>query len=144
MQFDPHTEKEIAEAKLWPKGVYTFEITEACEKVSQSSGNPMIQLKIKLSDGNGKVRTISDYLTAGQAGKLRHAAAATGLLDRYETGSLTDRDFLGKRGKLKLGIEKGKDGYPDKNTVIDYLCEGAEGGNGEPSWVKRANTSGER
>ena len=122
MNFEPRTEKQIAEGKLWRKGTYEFEVIDAAEKTSQA-GNPMIELTLRLSDGNGSARVISDYLVAKRAAKLRHAAEACGLLDRYETGCLSDADFAGKRGRLKLGIEKCKKGYSDKNVVADYLAE---------------------
>jgi hypothetical protein len=123
MNFEPRTEKEIAESKLWPKGEYEFEIVEAVEKVSQSSGNPMIELKLRLSNGNGISRTIPDYLLKETPEKLRHAADACRVLDRYDIGSLSETDFRGKRGRLKLGIEKDrKHKYPDKNVVLDYVC----------------------
>jgi hypothetical protein len=123
MTFEPKTEQEIAESKLWPKGEYAFEIVDGVDKNSKSSGKPMIELKIKLSDGKGTGRTITDYLLAETPEKLRHCADACGLLDRYETGSLSANEFRGKRGKLKLGIEKDKKKvYPDKNVVLDYVC----------------------
>jgi len=127
MNFQPRTEKEIAESKLWPKGEYDFEVVEAFEKVSQSGGNPMIELKLRLSNGKGPARTVSDYLLAETPEKLRHAADACGVLDRYDSGKLSDTDFRGKRGRLKLGIEKDrKHKYPDKNVVLGYVC--ASGG----------------
>jgi hypothetical protein len=64
---------------------------------------------------------IPDYLVEKRAEKLKHAAAACGLLDKYETGSLPASDFRGKRGRLKLAVEKGKNGYADRNVVADYL-----------------------
>ena len=36
MEFKPCTEKEIAESKLLPKGIYEFEIIVAVEKVSKA------------------------------------------------------------------------------------------------------------
>jgi hypothetical protein len=123
MNFQPKTEKEIAESKLWPKGEYDFEIVEAFEKMSRSSGKPMIELKLRLSNGNGVARTLSDYLLKETPEKLRHAADACHVLDKYDTGRLSDTDFRGKRGRLKLGIEKDrKHRYPDKNVVLDYVC----------------------
>lgn len=122
MDFEPRTEKQIAERKLWAKGAYEFEVIDAEEDTSQA-GNPMIKLTLRLSDGNGSARVISDYLVAKREAKLRHAAAACGVLERYETGCLSDADFAGKRGKLKLRIEKGKNGYSDKNVVADYISE---------------------
>jgi hypothetical protein len=121
MDFKPCSEQEIADRKLWAKAVYPFEITEAAEKVSQQGGNPMIELKVKVSRADGSSRVISDYLVAQRMEKLRHAAAACGLLDKYEAGSLPAAEFRGKRGRLKLAVEKGKNGYADRNVVADYV-----------------------
>ena len=121
MNFQPRSEQEIQDAKLWKKGEYDFEITEATEKQSKA-GKTMIELRLRISDGKN-ARTISDYLLDETAGKLRHAASACGLLDKYEHGSVADSDFRGKRGRLLLGIEKDrKKVYPDKNVVQDYIC----------------------
>ena len=131
MQFKPCSEEEIADRKLWAKGVYPFEIVEAAEKVSQSGGNEMIELRVKISRPDGASRVLPDYLVAKRIEKLRNAAAATGLLDRYEAGSLADADFRGKRGRLKLTVEKGKNGYPDRNVVADYLVTTLPDRNGQ-------------
>jgi hypothetical protein len=122
MNFKPCTEQEIADRKLWPKAVYPFEITEAEEKVSQQGGNPMFELKVKISRPDGSVRTLTDYLLEKTPEKLRHCAVACGVLDRYERGSLADSDFQGKRGKLRLGVEK-KKGYAERNVIADYVCD---------------------
>ena len=130
MNFNPKTEKEIAESKLMPKGEYDFEVVDAFEKLSKSSGKPMIELRLKVSNGNNG-RTLTDYLSIDRQEKLRHAADACGLLDKYNAGSVSNSDFRGKRGRLKLGIEKDRTHtYPDKNIVLDYviasrLSEGA-------------------
>jgi hypothetical protein len=121
MNFQPKTEQEIQDAKIWKKGEYDFEVTEATEKQSKA-GKTMIELRLRISDGKN-ARTISDYLLDETAGKLRHAASACGLLDKYDHGSLADSDFTGKRGRLVLGIEKDrKKIYHDKNVVQDYVC----------------------
>lgn len=123
MNFQPKTEQEIAESKLLPKGDYDFEITDALEKPSKASGKTMIELKLRVSNGKGSARTIFDYLLAETPEKLRNAADAVGILDRYNTGSLSNSDFKGKRGRLKLGIEKDrKHQWPDKNVVIGYIA----------------------
>ena len=82
MQFKPCSEEEIADRKLWAKGVYPFEIVGAVEKVSQTGGNPMIELAVKISRPDGASRVLPDYLVAKRIEKLRNAAAATGLPDR--------------------------------------------------------------
>ena len=120
MDFKPKTEKEIAESKLLSRGVYDFEVLNAWEKTAKTSGNPMIELQIRISGAAGS-RVIADYLVSTKADKLRSACAACGLLPKYEAGSVSNADFMGKQGRLKLGIEKGKNGYPDRNQVADYI-----------------------
>jgi hypothetical protein len=121
MNFQPRTEQEIADSKLWSKGDYDFEILDAGEKTS-AAGNDMIELKVQVSNGDGLTRTLPDYLLSKRAEKLRHCAAVCGLIDKYLTGLLSSDDFVGKRGRLKLGVEKDRSGkYPPKNVVVDYL-----------------------
>ncbi len=122
MNFTPRTEEEIADSKLCKKGVYDFEVLDACEKISKA-GHPMIELKIRVSNGDGVARTLPDYLLDEVPEKLRHACAACGLLEKYETGVLSNDDFVGKQGKLRLGIERARNGYPAKNVVADYLSD---------------------
>lgn len=130
MNFKPSTEQEITDRKLWPKAVYPFEIIEGEDKVSQGGNNPMIELKVKISRPDGSSRTITDYLLEKTPEKLLHCCKATGLLDRYESGSVSGPELRGKRGKLRLGIEK-KKGYPDRNVVADYVCDaGTASGSG--------------
>lgn len=122
MNFQPRTEKEIADSKLLPRGDYDFEILDAEEKKS-SAGNDMIELKVQVSNGKGVSRTLPDYLLEKRAEKLRHCCKACAILDKYETGLLANDDFVGKRGRLKLGVEKDRAGkYPPKNVIVDYLC----------------------
>lgn len=124
MKFQPSSEEAIAANKVWPKGVYDFHIVDAEEKLSESKGNPMIELKIEIARRDGATRVIRDYLVAQRAEKLLHAAAACGVSGKYLAGSLSDDDFVGKRGSLKLGIEKSKN-YPAKNVVLDYVQPGS-------------------
>lgn len=123
MKFTPKTEKEIAEANLLSEGEYDFEIIGAEDKVS-SRGNDMIYLKLKVFADDGGFKFVDDYLLEAIEYKLRHAAEGTGLLEKYETGHLLASDFLGKCGKVKLVIQKDKNGqYPDKNAVKDYVID---------------------
>lgn len=132
MNFQPRTEQEIQDAKLWKKGEYAFEVADATEKQSKA-GNPMIELRLRITDGKS-ARSISDYLLDETAGKLRHAATACGLLDKYDHGSLNDSDFKGRRGRLVLGVEKDRAKvYPDKNVVLDYVCAETSKGDSGPA-----------
>ena len=124
MQFTPKTEQEIIDGKLWPKAVYPFEITDAEEKLSQQGGNPMIELKVKIARPDGQAKTITDYLLEKTPEKFRRCCEACGLLAKYESGVVSEDDFVGKRGRLRLAVEKAKKNspYPDRNIIAEYLC----------------------
>lgn len=77
MDFTPRTEQEIIDSKLWKKADYDFLVEDGSDKVS-NKGHPMIEIKLRLSDGNGKSRVLTDYLLAETPEKLRHAASAAG------------------------------------------------------------------
>ncbi len=131
MRFIPKTEKEISEANLWQPGIYDFEVLEytslgntrvATIDTTSKNGNEMIVLVCRVYHPNGQFRIIVDYLLESMMFKLRHAAEACGLLDRYEQGELSASDFIGRFGQAQLGIQKDKGGqYPDKNNIVDYI-----------------------
>jgi hypothetical protein len=126
MNFKPQSEQEISDLKLLRAGTYEFEVLDAEDKTSKSSGKPMIELKLSVTGPGGSLHFVPDYLLAATPLKLRHAAEACGQLDKYHTGSLCAVDFLGRKGRLKLRIEKDRDRkYPDKNVVADYIPSGA-------------------
>lgn len=141
--FQPKTEEEIAEGGLWEAGQYPFEILDEVtfgsktfyteNTTSRASDSPMIQLIIKVYNDEGKFRTIIDRLVASLEYKVRHAAAACGLLEKYYTGVLHSDDFKGKQGYLILKVEPasvdkntGKE-YRAKNTVKDYVAPENDG-----------------
>jgi hypothetical protein len=122
MNFKPQSEQEIADLKLFRAGTYDFEVLSAEDKLSRSSGKPMIELRLKVTGADGTARIVPDYLLAGTPQKLHSAAKAFGLIEKYHTGSLSAEDFQGQKGRLKLRIEKDRFGnYPDKNVVAEYV-----------------------
>lgn len=124
MKFTPKTEEEIQKESSkfgpWPNGVYDFEVFEAEDKTSKN-GNDMLVLTLHIFNPDGHRRTVYDYLLENIPHKLKHAAEACGLHRQYTSGSLDKDDFYGKTGRLKLGIQPERDGYPAKNVVRDYL-----------------------
>lgn len=122
MKVNPISEQDAAAPGLWKRGLYDFEVVTAVEKVSKG-GNDMTELLNKVFDASGKSRLVNDYLveSEGMAYKTRHFAAATGMLKQYEKGDVPAADMVGKTGRCQLTIEKGKDGYPDKNKIQDYV-----------------------
>ena len=123
MKFQPKTEKQIAEAGLWPKGEYAFEILEAEDTTSNNTGKDMIKMKVKLFNDAGKSQNVYEYLLPDvMEYKLRHCAEACDLLAEYEKGELEAYTLVGKTGYCKVGVSVDKTGqYPDKNSIVDYI-----------------------
>lgn len=124
IKFKPKTEKELAEANLWPKGDYAFEILEA-EEAEDKNGNGMFKLKVKVFKDNGASQNIFDYVSgAWMEYKLRHLAEACGMLADYENGEMNAYELVGKTGFCKVGVSADKSGqYPDRNGINDYLVD---------------------
>ena len=118
----PLTQQELKQGDLIPKGIYNFEVINAEDTVSKSSGIDMIKLTIKIWLENGKERIIYDNLMESMKFKLGHFAEVTGLIDQYNANLLTPESCIGKTGSLKIIIQTDKNGvYPDKNSVVDYV-----------------------
>ena len=127
MKVSPKTEKELIEARLLPKGWYPFTIGEAEDALSKKAKERgetepnMIALNVQVYKDAGFV-FVKDWLMDTEFGahKLRHCAETCGLLEDYEQGSLLASSFKGREGYVKIGVQKGKDNYPDQNKIDDY------------------------
>jgi hypothetical protein len=119
MRFEPKTEQEIANSEIWPGGIYDCEIVEAYEAVSQA-GNEMIPLTVRIRRGN-KFRLVTDYLVCTRIAKVRNACIAFGLIGKYERGIISGDDFVGKKGRCKVGVERAKKGWGRRNEILEYL-----------------------
>lgn len=126
--------KEVQESGLIPKGtICDFEILDQVsfgaksyktEDAISKKGNDMIVLVLNVFYGE-QTKTIIDYLTSGNPRmefKLRHAISACGV---DSSDGVSAKDFIGKTGKCKIGIQKSEDAqYADKNTIQDYVEKG--------------------
>jgi len=122
MKFTPISEADAATAGLWPSKIYDFEVIESADETS-NAGNEMIKLNVAIFNDEGKHRKIFDYLVASEKTqyKVRHFAAATGLLPLYEKGELRAEDCMHKTGRCQVRLEPAAKGYPAKNTIGDYV-----------------------
>lgn len=122
MRVSPKSEAELV--SCFPAGVYDAEVLKAEDKVSKTSGNDMIELKIKVYGFDDETLVITDYLLDKMPKKLRHFCDAAGLLPLYESGELQASDCQGASVKVRLKVERDPAGaYDDKNTVADYIVE---------------------
>jgi phage-related protein len=129
MKFVHKSDEELQKMNLLPEGIYDFEVLDAKERLSKA-GNEMLELKLGVYDLTGSRRVVFDYLLEAMAFKLQHFAKATGLISQYESDELCDLHCIGKCGKVELIVQQGgaKDTggyYPDKNSVKDYIVNGA-------------------
>lgn len=123
MRFSPMTEDELARASLLEPGVYPFEVITASEELSKA-GNEMIKVKLNVFGPNDQQAHIFDYLMEKLQYKLRHFCEATGLLQKYEAGTLSEVDCEGKTGFVKIKIDPANGSYSAKNSVQDYVKPG--------------------
>lgn len=124
MKFQPKTDKEIAEEKLLPEGIYDFTISNSEHYVSKSSGKESIKILVRVFKPDGNFMLVDAYLSPNYIKLLKHACDACGLSVAYEMGELNAEDFIGKSGKLKLKIQKDKTGdYSDKNVIDDFVVD---------------------
>jgi len=108
-------------SNLLPEGEYPFEVIQADEKVSYNA-NDMIVLKLRVG-ANGSSKIITDYIVAKSIRKVRTVAKACDLLDLLESGEILAEHFVGRTGRVRLGIEKSKNAdYPDRNIVVRYVA----------------------
>lgn len=129
MQYTPKSSSEIAAMRLKPEGNYAFEVANAVDTVSKSSGKDMMALTLNVFDTSGAIFSVTDYLVPGTPygdRKTFEFAATIGLGGKYATGNMTAEDVLGKGGwcKIKIGkASKKPDGkeFPPKNEVAWYL-----------------------
>lgn len=147
MRFQPKSDEQLAKEEssrmLWEKGVYSYEIIEqvkfgtnviqTCDTKSKG-GNDMLILVVKLFNDDGRESVVLDYITPAMGFKFKHVAYANGLGAQYDAGELHAVDFIGKCGKAKVGVSKGKpkddgsgENYPDKNAINDYLVDAGDG-----------------
>jgi hypothetical protein len=124
-KFESRSAEEITATSLWQGGIYDFFIVEAQEKTSRR-GNEMIEVYIEITRRDGAKKCVRDYLLPQRPMKLLKACKACGVEDKYRAGILSDDDLVGKRGKLKLGIERATVEFPRRNVVVDYLWENGD------------------
>lgn len=124
MTYQPKTEEQLAKEGLFPDGEYDFEVIETSGKPSKG-GASMFTLKLLAYAADGSTFFLTDYIALSSnfgERKLRHAAAACGLIDVYTSGKLTHEDFKDRRGRVIVKTQEGTPDYPlPKNVVKDYV-----------------------
>lgn len=121
--FDPKNEHELVD--LLQEGEGDYEVLNAEEQISKTSGNPMIKLTLKVWDKAGEHQNIFDYLILNpnkySLRKIRHFCYSNGMQDFYESGKLSSADCIGKTGKCTIKTDYDAAGkYAPKSVIADY------------------------
>lgn len=119
MQFKPQSEADIAAKSKPITGTFPATIHTA-ENCTSKKGVDMIKLDLTVYAGDRKLEK-STYLHPAMEVLVFNACKHSGLLEEYQSGDLTAEMFENKDVMVKLGIEKGKDGYPDKSVIKDFM-----------------------
>lgn len=141
MNFQPKTEKEIAESQIWPKGEYDFEVVKAeparSGPQSKSPGTEFIKLNVRIFNKEGGFRFVNGILHPAMEAQLRHFCEVGNLMAEYEEGTFQAEDCVGVSGRLKLKVKDAEGNYPAKNEISDFIVPKVEA---KPAKVEPAET----
>ena len=121
MNFVPKTAAEIALKSKPLTGIFPATVHTASDEISKK-GVPMIKLDVTVYIGD-KSTEKTTYLHPAMEVLVYHFCEHAGLLDAYNAGALSAEMCEGRDVMVKLGIEKGKDGYPDKSVIRDFVSK---------------------
>jgi hypothetical protein len=141
--FSPETKYESS-SNLMPRGLlHKARLTVRGLKNSQASNGEYADLELVLVDGPFESRRVwpmianptdernSDKWRQMSMGAIQHICEACGIFradapdsyNRFANATFVDilKEIDGRTVAIKVGVEKGKDGHQDKNTVAEWL-----------------------
>lgn len=119
MQFQPQSAADIAAKSKPLTGNFPGRVHSA-EDCTSKKGVDMIKLEVTVFVGEKSFEKTT-YLHPAMEVLVYNFCKNTGLSEEYHQGSLRAEHCDGKDVMVKLGIEKGKDGHPDKSVIKDFL-----------------------
>ena len=103
-----------------PAGDYEAEIVNAENKVSKSSGKPMIELQMNCHATDGNAVRVFDYIVnPSSLWKLKSICRCCGM--DFNEGKIDEQLLVGRRMSVKLKVRPATDKYSEKNEVFAYL-----------------------
>lgn len=121
--------------QLLKEGEYDAIISASQDKVS-NSGNPMMDMTVSVFDDNGRTQDVRDFLvfTKPMMWKVIQCADSAGLIAEYQAQKFCSEAIIGKRVRVKIGVEEGSEipedklkgkplgsKYPNKNKIESYI-----------------------
>lgn len=102
-------------------GDYVFQVQDAVHTTSQS-GNWMWKLQLRFEQDNGPDVTVFDYLVENDRNMWKFNTYLDSIGSKLEDTSKL-ADTIGEIGKATVEVEKGTNGYADRNRVKRYLAK---------------------
>ena len=103
-----------------PAGEYEAEIVNAENKVSKTSGYPMIELQMNCHATDGNTVRVFDYIVnPSSLWKLKSICRCCGM--DFNEGKIDEQLLVGRRMSVKLKVRPATDKYSEKNEVFAYL-----------------------
>jgi len=114
-------EEYLASLKPLDPGIYDFQVLKSSFKISEKTGNHMIELQLKVFGHDGKEYVLWDWLVAtkGMAFKTKHFWESVGHPEMY-IGKAEVEDFENQMGKLETNIGKDQKGNL-RARIKDYV-----------------------
>ena len=110
-----------------PKGEYTIKCTEA-ESKDTKSGGQMIAATFEVVgdqfDGRKIWNNFNIHNNSEVAQKIGREQVASWARACGKPNATSVDELLERKFKASIDIEKGKDGYADKNRIVGYVMEG--------------------
>jgi len=118
-EFDPKEAEEKTFICL-PAGKYQAEIVNAENKISKSSGNPMIELQMMCHTNTEHSVRVFDYIVnPSSLWKLKSICRCCGM--DFNKGEIDEQLLVGRWMMVKLKIRAATDKYSEKNEVVAYV-----------------------
>lgn len=132
LRIEPKSQLEAFKSDfLLDEGNYEFTIKEINEKVSKSSGNPMLEVIFEAFGKDGAVSTVYDYIIEGN-NKIYKLLYATDNGAMAQSGQVDLKKLVNSGGHFKLAISYDATGrYKPKNVVSEYLLNVEKESNNE-------------
>lgn len=123
LQHEPKTEEELT--ALTPDNTVVYFTLKSAENYIGNSGKKSIKIILEFFDENENKRLMTDYITPSYPKKYKHFFDAIGKSNVYQSGNVSEDSFEPEIdcGFALIGIQKGDNGYADKNIFKDYLSK---------------------
>lgn len=116
--YDPSA---ASKARLIDEGEYQATIVGAEEKLSKSSGKPMVQITFDVWMPDNSTRKFWEYVTEGAIYKLKAIADAIGATDAFASGVFDPGTYLNQNLDIKIKHRADRQSGEMRANIVEFL-----------------------